>query len=74
MVDDDTFAALIASYALADGDDRAGHLVAEDARGGMGAGVDLFQVGPADAASGDLDEQLAGADGGHRQRSRRACR
>ena len=65
MVDDDALAAVEARDALADGDDGAGHLVAEDAGGGVGAGVDLFEVGSADAAGGDFDEQFAGADGGH---------
>ena len=54
MVDDDALAALEAGDALADGDDGAGHLVAEDAGGGVGAGVDLLQVGAADAAGGNL--------------------
>ena len=53
----------IAGYAFAHGDDGAGHLVAEDARGGVRAVVDLLQIGSADAAGGDFDQQLAGADG-----------
>ena len=36
--------------AFADGGDDAGDFVAEDAGRGMGAGVDLFEVGAADAA------------------------
>ena len=35
----------------------------EDAGAGVGAGVDLFQVSPANAAGGDLDQQFAGTDG-----------
>ena len=46
--------------------DGSRHLVAEDARRGVRAGMNLFQVRPADAAGGDLDQQLARPDGGHR--------
>ena len=48
--------------ACADFGDDAGHLVAEDARRGVRAHVDFLEIGAADAAGGDLDEQFAGAD------------
>ena len=48
--------------ACADTGDSSGHLVAEDARAGVGAGVDLFEVGAADAAGVDSKEEFAGAD------------
>ena len=49
---------------LADGCDRAGHFVAEDAGGVVGAGVDFFQVGAADAAGVDAQEDFAWAQSG----------
>ena len=45
-------------------DDGAGGFVAEDARGRDGAVLDFFDVGGADAADGNLDEEFARADGG----------
>jgi hypothetical protein len=39
--------------------------VAEDAGGGMRSGGDLLEVGAADAAGVDAQEQFSGADGGH---------
>jgi hypothetical protein len=42
--------------------DNAGGLVSEDAGGGMGAGENFFEVGSANAAGVNADEQLAGAD------------
>ena len=52
----------IAGDAGAGFDNRTGHLVAEDARCGVGAVVDFLKVSTADAAGGDLDEQFACAD------------
>ena len=46
----------------ADFDDGAGGFVAEDARGRDGAVLDFFDVGGADAADGDFDEQFVRAD------------
>jgi hypothetical protein len=46
----------------ADFDDGSGGFVAEDARGRDGAVLDFFDVGGADAADGDLDEEFMGAD------------
>jgi hypothetical protein len=48
--------------ACADFCDHAGHLVAEDARGGVRAHVNFLEIRTANAAGGDLDEQLAGSD------------
>ncbi len=45
-----------------DTDDGPGGFVAEDARRRHGAGLDFFDVGGADAAGGDFDEQFVGAD------------
>jgi len=41
------------------GGDFSGSFVAEDARGGVRAGVNFFQIRPADAARGHLHQQLA---------------
>ena len=65
MVDDDAFASLEAGNALADSYDGAGHLMAKDAGGRVGAGVDFFEISAADTAGGNFNEQFAGADGGH---------
>ena len=46
----------------ADFDDGAGGFVAEDARGRDEAVLDFFDVGGADAADGDLDEQFVRAE------------
>ena len=62
MVDDDALAAVKTRDAFADTDDGTGHFVAEDAGGGVGAGVDLFQVRSADAAGGNFNQEFAGAD------------
>ena len=40
--------------------DRAHGLMAEDARRGVRAGVDLLQIGPANAAAVNLDEHFPG--------------
>ena len=48
--------------ACADLGDHSGHFMTEDARRGVRAAVDFFEIGAADAAGGDLDEQLTGAD------------
>src|SRR5208282_2189659 len=45
-----------------DGHNGASHLVTEDARGGMGAKVNLLEIRSAYATGGDLDQQLAQAD------------
>ena len=42
---------------------HAGGFVAEDARRRHGAVLDFFDVGGADAAHGDFDEEFVGADG-----------
>ena len=57
-----------AADALADPHNRARHLVSEDARRIVRTGVNLLQVGPADSAGVDLDQHLACADLGHRNR------
>ncbi len=46
VVDDDTVAEAKFGHALAELDDGPGHLVAEDARGGVGAGVDFLRSVP----------------------------
>ena len=46
--------------------DRAHRFMAEDARGGVRSGVDLLQVGAADAAAVHPDEHLARTNRGHR--------
>jgi hypothetical protein len=46
----------------ADFHNRAGGFVAEDARGRDGAVLDFFDVGGADAADGDFDEEFVRAD------------
>ena len=51
-----------AAHARADAHDGAGGFMAENARRGHGAVMDFFDVGRANAAGGDLDEQFAGAD------------
>ena len=45
-------------------DDGSGGFMSEDARGRDGAVLDFFDVGGADAAGGDPDEEFAGADAG----------
>jgi hypothetical protein len=62
MEDDDAFARAVLSDAFADGGDRAGSLVPEDTRSGMGAGRDFLEVGTADAAGMDADQHFAGAN------------
>ncbi len=52
--------------ACADRGDDSGHFVAEDARRGVRAHVNFFEIGAADAAGGDLDEQFAGSDARNR--------
>ena len=51
-----------AGFVATDFDDGAGGFVAEDARGRDGAVLDFFDVGGADAADGDLDEEFAGGN------------
>jgi len=50
--------------AVADADDGPGGFVAEDARGRDSTIMDLLDVGGANAAGGDADEEVAGADAG----------
>src|ERR1017187_9600312 len=50
-------------HVLADGHDGTGHLVAKDARGRMRSGVNLLEVCTANAAGGNLDQQLTASDG-----------
>src|ERR1039458_5918796 len=64
--DHHAFAALKARHSLADGNDGAGDFVAKDAWRGVRTGMNLLEVGAADAAGSDLDQQFAGADVGHR--------
>ena len=49
---------------LADSGDDAGSFVSEDARRGMGAGGNLLEVGAADAAGVNADENFSGTDFG----------
>ena len=58
----------------ADSDDGAGGFVAEDARGRHGAVLDFFDVGGADAADGDFDEEFVGRRCAGRGRFRGAGR
>lgn len=46
----------------ADLDDGAGGFVAEDARWGDGAVLDFFDIGRADAAGGNFDEEFVTAN------------
>ncbi len=62
MVGHDTVADAEIRDGFADPGHGAGHLVSEDARGGVRAGVDLLEVCTADAAGIDADEEFAGAD------------
>jgi len=64
--DHDAVAGTVRAYALADGGDYAGGFVAEDARGGVGAGGDFLEVGAAHTAGVDTNEYFSGADGGDR--------
>jgi hypothetical protein len=64
MVQGDAVADFEAARARAGADDGSGGFVAEDARWRDGAVLDFFDVGGADAAHGDLDEEFAGADAG----------
>ncbi len=57
-----------AAYALAYPHNRPRHLMPEDTRRIVRAGMNLLQVRPADSAGVDLDQHLAGADLGHRNR------
>ena len=46
----------------ADFGNNTGHFMTEDAGRGMRAHMNFLEIGAADAAGGDLDEQLPGAD------------
>jgi hypothetical protein len=54
-----------AARARADADDGPGGLVAENARRWDGPIMDFLDVSGANAAGGDADEEVAGADAGH---------
>jgi hypothetical protein len=62
VVGHDTIADNKAFDTLADANDGAGHLVSEDTWGGVRAGVNLLEIGAADAAGVNLDKDFAGAD------------
>jgi hypothetical protein len=62
VVQGDAVAGLEATHARARADDGAGGFVSENARRRHGAVLDFFDVGGADAADGDFDEQFVGAD------------
>ncbi len=57
--------------AITDGCDGSGGLVAEDAWGGVRAAVDLLEIGAADAAGSDADENFTGSNGSGQALSRR---
>ena len=57
-------AAREATRPTADADDGSGGFMSENAGRGDGAVLDFFDVGGADAAGGDPDEEFVGADGG----------
>ena len=65
VVGHDAIADLEAGDTIADLCDGPCHLVAEDAGGGVGAGVDLLEVGSTDTAGIDADEKFAGKDFGY---------
>jgi len=64
VVDGNAVADAELGEAAADLDDDAGGFVAKDAGGRDGAVVDFFDVGGADAADGDAEEEFAGLDFG----------
>ena len=68
MVDHHPLADCKPGHALAGGDDGSGHLMAEDARRGVRTKVNLLQVRPADAAGGNLNQQLSWANHRHGHR------
>jgi hypothetical protein len=53
-------------HTLAHLNDSPGDLMTEDARRGMGAGVDFLEICSADAAGSHFDQQFPWPDGGHR--------
>src|SRR5580658_4142466 len=55
-----------AGFAAADFDDGAGRFMPEDARRSNEAVVNFFDVGRANAADGDFDEEFVWADGWNR--------
>ena len=66
VVDHHAIAESEPGYAQAHFDNGSSHFMAEDAGSGVGAGMDFLQIGAADAAGGNLDQQFSGADFGHR--------
>jgi ATP-dependent DNA ligase len=62
VVQGDAVADAKASYPRPHFDDCAGGFVSKNARRRDSAVMDLFDVGRADAASGDFDQQFAGLD------------
>src|ERR1700739_313428 len=64
MKDHHPVAGTVLRDALADRGYYAGGFVSEDARGGMGAGRNLLQIGAADSARVHADQHFAGTDFG----------
>ncbi len=68
MVDHHPLANLKTGNALAHPHNGSRHLMAEDARRGVRAGMNFFEIRPADAAGSYLHQQFARPDGGHGHR------
>lgn len=62
--DHDAVAGAVVTDTLAHGGDDAGGFVSEDARSGVRAGGNFLEVGAANAAGVDADEEFSGTDGG----------
>jgi hypothetical protein len=63
-----TVAELVAGNTFAKSSNHAGRLMAKDARGGMGTGRDLLEIGAADATSVDSNQDFSRADPWNRDR------
>ncbi len=63
--DHNPVAGAVVLHGVADGGDYAGGFVSEDARGRMGTGGDLLEVGAADAAGVNAEEHLTVGDLGY---------
>ena len=66
MKDHHAIARTVAANVRANGGDGAGGFVAEDAGSGMGSGGNFLEVGAADAAGMDADENFFSANFGDR--------